>query len=146
LVALHFAVAGSVRSNERQPTIYGADLGPSHRSGGDVVDRNEHPDPLAFTGSFGRFVPEIAEVLLGAQQSVFTLSRDPTLSMAEMLETALEEGTIQGFCVWRISAEAARRVRRQLYRIGMSQLAVFPDLTGLCRTLTWTWEEYRGAE
>ena len=66
--------------------------------------------------------------------------------MTEMLETALEEGTIQGFWVWRISAEAARRVRRQLYRIGMSQLAVFPDLTGLCRTLTWTWEEYRGAE
>ena len=146
LVALHFAVAGSDRENERRPTIYGVDLGPSHGSDAGVVDPNEHPDPLAFTGSFGRFVPEIAEARLGAQQSVFTLSRDPTLSMTEMLQTAMEEGTIEGFCIWRIPPKAARRMRRQLFRIGMSQLAVFPDLTGLCRTLTWTWEEYRGAE
>ena len=146
LVALHFAVAGSTGENERRPTVYGVDLGPSHDTSGGVVDPNEHPDPLAFTGSFGRFVPEIAEARLGAQQSVFTLSRDPTLSMTKMLQTAMDEGAIEGFSIWRIPPEAARRVRRQLFRIGMSQLAVFPDLTGLCRTLTWTWEEYRGAE
>jgi len=66
--------------------------------------------------------------------------------MTKMLQTAMEEGAIEGFCIWRTPPEFARRVRRQLFRIGMSQLAVFPDLTGLCRTLTWTWEEYRGAE
>jgi FRG domain-containing protein len=142
LVALYFAVAGAREGDDRTAQIYAVSFGPLHKSAEAMVSKEEYPDPLAFDQSFGRFTPEIAEPRLAAQQSVFTIAGDPSLALDELLEAAIGDGTVESYAVFSVPPERAAEIERELYRVGITRVTLFPDLRGLCETLEWTWRAY----
>ena len=143
LVALFFAVTETRSREHRTAQIYAVSFGPLHRGAETMVSKEEFPDPLAFDQSFGRFIPELAEPRLAAQQSVFTIAGDPTLAIDPLLEAAREDGTVETYKVFSVKPEQAAEIERELYRVGITRVTLFPDLRGLCETLEWTWRAYR---
>lgn len=129
LVALFFAVAneGSGRSWVHAHP-FGAAAGPSQLSRADLA---RQPDPLAYDGPMMRYVPPLFDRRMAAQATVFTIQSDPFEPVA-------------GLTVIEIPTEAARRrIKRQLFRLGINAGVVFPDLAGLAATQQWLWETLR---
>ena len=143
LVALYFALAGAREREQRTAQIYAVSFGPLRKSAEAMVSKEEYPDPLSFDESFGRFIPEIAEPRLAAQQSVFTIAGDPSLALDALLEAATADGTVESYTVFSVPPERAAEIERELYRVGITRVTLFPDLRGLCETLEWTWRAYR---
>jgi hypothetical protein len=143
LVALYFAVANTRERDPRTAQIYAVSFGPLHKGAEAMVSKESFPDPLGFDQSFGRFIPEIAEPRLAAQQSVFTIAGDPSLAIDPLLEAAQEDGTVEFHTVFSIPPDHAAEIERELYRVGITRVSLFPDLRGLCETLEWTWRAYR---
>lgn len=123
LVALFFAVAneGSGRSWVHVRP-FGGTAGPSQLSRADLA---RQPDPLAYDGPMMRYVPPLFDRRMTAQATVFTIQSNPF-------------EPVEGLTVIAIRSETARRrIKRQLFRLGINAGLVFPDLGGLAATQQW---------
>lgn len=131
LVALFFAVANE--TSERA-WVHLHSFGPSRDARQSQLSRDEligQPDPLRYDGPLKRYVPPIFDRRMAAQGTVFTIQRDPFQPVG-------------GVVVIEIPSDAARRrIKAQLFRLGVNSGVIFPDLAGLAQTQQWMWENVR---
>ena len=134
LAALYFAISNE--SNKSDVWVYSYDFGPLEEGEKSMIDHGALPtkNPLEYSGEVIRFIPPIIDRRMAAQQSVFTIQKDPfEVIMGEKLTEFL------------INGDYKEPIRKQLHRVGINQASLFPDVEGLSRNLTWVWERYRGA-
>jgi len=62
-----------------------------------------------------------------AQQGIFQLFKDPT----DEFQSAFN------LCKFRIPAQNKKRIKRELYELGVSYETVFPDFDGICQTINY---------
>lgn len=89
------------------------------------------PNPLAYQGPMRRYTPPIFDRRMAAQSTVFTIHEDPFQAVEDSI--VIEIG----------AADARARLKRQLFRLGVTSGVIFPDLAGLAQTQQWVWENAR---
>jgi type I restriction enzyme M protein len=132
LVALYFAVS---HRDSGEARVYAYDWGALGETCG-LIDTSAEsaPDPLAFSGSIGRFAPPIISRRMAEQEGVFTIEGNPLRDIHE---------TADGSLSWHEVIAAERHdVLVDLYRLGINASSLFRDLQGLADTVRWVHEQY----
>jgi len=134
LAALYFSISN--QTNKSDVWVYIYDFGNLTEGHQNMIDLNAPPSesPLDYTGELNRFIPPVIDNRMATQQSVFTIQEDPF--------EVIKDDNIKELVIERDKKES---IRKQLHRIGINQVSLFPNLDGLCENLTWVWEQYRGA-
>jgi FRG domain-containing protein len=101
-------------------------------SGAPSIDVLRHPDPFTVSG-VRRFVPRHITRRLIAQAGLFTIHPEPSTPISE--NTPGLERII-------ISRTMRRDLKVTLYRYGVHQASLFPDLDGLAAHIRWLNEAY----
>lgn len=122
LVALYFAVSG-------QPTEDGAivALRADAKMAPEVLKRD---NPFELTKQY-KFLPNAITRRIHNQQGLFTISNKPNLSLEANCrkDWILEK--------WRVNKKAKDAIKYELFRYGIDDARMFPDLDGLSRHLDW---------
>jgi len=134
LTALYFAISN--QSNSSNVWVYVYDFGYLQDGHHHMIDLNKPPcnNPLDYPEQINRFIPPIIDTRMATQQSVFTIQADPF--------EIIEDENLRELV---IKSSSKEDIRKQLHRIGVNQVSLFPDLEGLSKNLTWVWERFRGA-
>jgi len=140
LAALYFAVCNTDSRNDAWVLVM--EFGSLAKGHEYMIDINKPPwkSPLKYKGKFNRYIPSITDSRMAAQQSVFTISKDPLQLISDMKDKNGEKHKII------ISAHSKEKIRRQLQRLGINQASLFPDVAGLAENLKWVWERFRKDE
>lgn len=121
LVALYFAVA----TNEARPGEVFALHAPTRAS-----ERTVGESPFKITRP-AKYYPNIVSPRIRSQEGLFIACPKP----AEMLDMNLrDDWKLERFTV---PSKAKLRLRYELYRLGIHQASLFPDLDGLSAKIKW---------
>lgn len=133
LAALYFAVYNT-NNNDTESYVNILEFGSLREGHENMIDINHPPSksPLEYSGKLDRYIPRIIDARMGAQQSVFTIQKDPFEPIKRMDKII-------------INKTKKKEIRAQLQRLGVNQASLFPDLSGLAENLEWVWEQYKGA-
>lgn len=121
LAALYFAVQGCTGSDGELFALNAPLKAPE-----------SHVNKSPFEGSRAmKYYPNIVSPRIRAQEGLFVICPDP--------EVALDKDLRSDWCIERISipAEAKERLLYELFRLGVHQSALFPDLDGLTARIKW---------
>lgn len=137
LAALYFSVCDT--NNQRNAWVYVIEFGPLDEGHKNMINNDRLPSksPLKYRDKFNRYIPSITDARMAAQQSVFTIGKDPFQLISDMKDNNVEKNKIV------ISANSKEKIRGQLQRLGVNQSSLFPDVTGLAENLKWVWEKFR---
>jgi hypothetical protein len=133
LVALYFAVRCECETRSKEKDSEGRPM----REDAEIIawrcPKIDLTQPLPKKGPFAidktiRYVPRIVTPRLRAQRGVFTVHPKPRE------EFKPEEG---GCVHMRIPYEARRQLKNSLFRHGIHEEVLFPDLDGLARHIQW---------
>ena len=129
LVALYFAVSIECESRHKdgRPKCEHAELIAWRCPKEDLAKPLPHRGPLRIKSPI-RFIPRIVTPRLRAQSGLFTVHPNPT----NELQPGSEEITRI-----RIPYDARRALKRSLFRHGIHESVLFPDLDGLARHIQW---------
>jgi len=133
LVALYFAVClecetrSKDKENEGRPMREDAEIIVWRCPKIDLAKPLPKKGPLAI-GKTIRYVPRIVTPRLRAQHGIFTAHSNPTE------EFRPKEGELFRF---RIPYEERKHLKKSLYRHGIHEEVLFPDLDGLSRHIQW---------
>lgn len=138
LAALYFSVRNT--DNQNEAWIYVREFGPIAKGHENMIDINDPPSksPLEYNCKLNRYIPSITDSRMAAQQSVFTISKNPFQLISDITDKKVKRIVIDG--------ESKTHIRMELQRLGINQSSLFPDVAGLADNLKWVWERFRKDE
>jgi len=133
LVALYFSVSRA--DDDSDSFVYGHEFGPLREGGRNMISPKPYPSnsPLEYKGGFNRFIPPVVDKRIAAQSGLFTINKDPLMS----LESEIKDKPFP------VKGTLKRSLRMRLHRLGTNQAVLFPDVAGLSESLKWAWESFR---
>ena len=115
LVAAYFAVQ---KEHDGESRVYAF-------KSNQYINISKNPDPFV-RDKVGKFIPRHITPRITAQTGLFTIHPSPTVP--------LESSRIDRLL---IGAKFRRVLKRTLYKYGMHEATLFPDMDGLCRHIEW---------
>lgn len=95
--------------------------------------KNSHPYSLCKTTVF---VPDMVSQRIRAQRGIFTVHS--RFQANRLLPMEKEKYIKDRLVVFSISASSFSDIRYDLDRLGVNEMALFPDIDGLCSYITWS--------
>ena len=89
------------------------------------INIEKNPDPFD-RGKLGKFIPRHVTRRITAQTSLFTIHPEPTVPFESTRVDRLL-----------IPADFRKDLKRTLYKYGINETILFPDMDGLCRHIEW---------
>jgi len=131
LVALYFSVCKECESRDPNgcPRSEDAEMLAWRSAKKDLSKPLPTCGPLTIKKTI-RYIPRIVTARLRAQSGVFSVHPDPT----EVFEPNGSHGALVRI---RIPFNDRKGLKRSLFRLGIHEAAVFPDLAGLARHIEW---------
>lgn len=137
LAALYFAVEGQpITCNSSScpyctsqlrghPSSVHALLGRDSFSVSSLARNNSKPPCYTIDGLVGLVRPPEIDGRISAQDSLFSISRDPLIPIRSDL-------------TWSIDADKRERILKELDEIGINRKVLFPDMDGIAQYLKWS--------
>ena len=89
------------------------------------IDLNKHKDPFS-RDKVGKFIPRHVTSRITAQSGIFTIHPNPLVPYrSERIDRLI------------ISASFRKKFKKILFRYGIHEGTLFPDMDGLCRHIEW---------
>lgn len=127
LVGLYFAVCRECESREKdgRPLKEDAEL-IAWRSNREVLN-SEYLSKSPFkVKKVSRYIPRVVTPRLRAQSGLFSIQPDPSHAMSEV-----------GMARISIPFDRRKAIKDALYRLGINESVLFPDLDGVARHIEW---------